>query len=336
MEKIKMEKILITGGSGFIGTNAVEHFLQRGYEVVNYDIRPPQNELHKHFWIEGNINDKEAYFEAVQKFAPAFVFHLAARTDLLETKNINGYKPNIDGVLNTIEIVNAVDSIKRVLFASSRMVCRIDYIPKDFEDYCPPNFYGESKMLGEKIVRSAKLNKEWVLFRPTSIWGPWFDIPYIIFFRSIQRNLYFNPGKHNPQKSFGYVKNAVYQLEKIMKASSQDVHGKTIYLFDYPPLNLKQWAELIQRAMRTKKISTYPFWLLKIGAYTGDVLYTLGWKRAPITSFRLNNLITNMVYDTTELEKICGPLPYDLETGAVETVRWMTTHTSRDALANIK
>ena len=29
------------------------------------------------------------------------------------------------------------------------MVCRIDYIPKDFDDYCAPNLYGESKVIGE-------------------------------------------------------------------------------------------------------------------------------------------------------------------------------------------
>ena len=332
-----MKKIFITGGSGLIGTNAVEYFLSKEFRVSNFDIRPPQNETQNSVWIKGDINDKQAYLEAVRQSAPDYFLHLAARTDLLETKDLhNGYATNIKGVENTIEVVNATPTIKRVLFASTRMVCRIDYIPKDYDDYCPPNLYGESKVLGEKIVKNAKINAEWCLFRPTSIWGPWFDVPYIIFFRTIQKNMYFHPGKHSPGKSFGYVKNATYQLDKLLTAEAALINHKTFYLCDYPPLNLTKWAEMIRKEMNSKRIPTYPIELLKTIAKVGDFLFSAGWKRAPLTTFRLNNLITNMVYDTTELEQICGPLPYTLECGVKETVEWMNNHTSRNSLAAVK
>lgn len=329
-----MAKILITGGSGLIGTNAVEYFVQRGYEILNFDIRPPQNTAHAQYWCRGNINNKEEYMQATQQFAPDYFLHLAARTDLLETKDLqNGYKANIAGVQNTVDVVNATASIKRVLFASTRMVCRIDYVPKNYDDYCPPNLYGESKVLGEKIVKKANINPEWCIFRPTSIWGPWFDVPYIIFFRIIQKNLYFHPGKRNPNKSFGYVKNSIYQLEKLMTADAEKINGKTFYLCDYPPLNLKEWAEMIRKEMNIKKIPTYPMVPLRVIAIIGDVLSKTGWKRVPLTTFRLNNLVTNMVYDTKAFQEICGPLPYNLEDGVKETVEWMKTHTNRDSLA---
>lgn len=329
-----MPKILITGGSGLMGTNAVEYFINKGYEVLNFDIRPPQNETHYNYWVEGSINNKQEYLVKVKSFSPDYLLHLAARTDLLEEHDLqNGYKTNILGVQNTIDIVNEVDSIKRVLFASTRLVCRIDYLPKNYEDYCPPNLYGESKVIGEKMVRASNINKEWALFRPTSIWGPWFDSPYIIFFRTIQKNLYFHPGNYNPKKSFGYVKNSIYQLDKLMHAPKDKVHCKTFYLCDYPPLQLREWSELIRREMNVKRIRTYPIFLLKAAAMCGDLLQKAGWKRVPITNFRLNNLTTNMVYDTTELEDICGVLPYDLETGVKETVQWMRSHQNRDKLA---
>ena len=39
----------------------------------------------------------------------------------------------------------------------------------------PPNLYGESKVIGEKLVQESEINCDWVIVRPTSIWGPWFE-----------------------------------------------------------------------------------------------------------------------------------------------------------------
>ncbi len=328
-----MAKVFITGGSGFIGTNAIEFFLKAGHEVFNFDMRTPQNENHNTFWKKGNINNIEAYKQAVLSFAPDYFLHLAARTDLLEENDLEkGYRTNIGGVSNTIEILKECTSVKRVIFVSSRMVCRIDYIPENFEDYCPPNLYGASKVLGEKLVKESDLHCEWCIVRPTSIWGPWFDTPYITFFRTILKNFYFHPGKYNPLKSFGYVENTVYQLSKLLFAPVDKIQKKSFYLCDYPALNLKEWSEMIRIELNSKPIKTYPMWLLKTAALFGDVLYKIGFKNPPITSFRLNNLITNMVYDTKELESICGPLPYELLYGVKSTVSWMKTNKNRDKL----
>ncbi|MBS1729184.1 MAG: NAD(P)-dependent oxidoreductase [Bacteroidetes bacterium] len=332
-----MPKILITGGSGLIGTNAVEYFCNKGFEVLNYDFRSPQNLQFEKNWVEGDINDYEKYFQITNEFQPDFFLHLAARTDLLESRDlINGYKSNIEGVKNTIKVVNEVASIRRVLFASSRLVCRIDYLPKNYDDYCPPNLYGESKVMGEKIVKESVINKEWLIFRPTSIWGPWFDSPYIIFFKTIEKNLYFNPGNYNPRKSFGFVKNSIYQLDKLMHAPKEMIDKKSFYLCDYPPLTLKEWSTYIRNELNSKKIPTYPVFVLRGAAFFGDIFQKFGWNRVPITTFRLNNLITDMVYDTSELQNICGALPYDLETGVKETVEWMKHHKNRDKLALVK
>ena len=68
---------------------------------------------------------------------------------------------------------------------------RIGYQPDSDTDYCPTTAYGASKALGEEAVRAAQLDVPWVIVRPTSIWGPWFDIPYRTFFDSIQHGRFF-------------------------------------------------------------------------------------------------------------------------------------------------
>lgn len=317
-----------------MGTNLVEFYLRKGWEVKNFDIAEPQNSDHLVYWTKGNILNYEEYENAIQSFAPDYFVHLAARTDLLENKDlINGYAENIKGVEFTIAICKKVKSLKRVLFASSRMVCKIDYIPKNYDDYCPPNFYGLSKVIGERLIKNASLEKEWVIFRPTSIWGPWFDSPYIIFFRMIQRRLFYKVIGHDPQKSFGYIGNSVYQISKLIDSEVTHVSGQTFYLCDYPPLKLNRWASMINSEFGRNTLISLPKVMLVPLAKIGDFLLKLGWNRVPITSFRLNNLIAEMVYPTDKLKEICGELPFDLESGVKETVSWMKKHKNRDKLA---
>ncbi len=317
-----MKRILITGGSGFIGTNLVAYYANRGFEVVNIDIKPPRNPLHQSFWWQCDILDKPAYQKIASDYAPELFVHLAARTDL-EGSTLDDYRANTRGVENTIEVIQNTTSISKALFASSRMVCKIDYVPKDELDYCPPNHYGESKMLGEKLVRNSSFNCSWIIVRPTSIWGPWFDIPYKIFFNTIRRGTYFHPGTHDPNKSFGYVGNTVYEIDRIMSSLDEKINGKTLYLCDYPPINVKKWANRINSEFGRTPIKSIPFSVLKLASIFGDGLTFMGVKSFPITSFRLSNLITDMVYDTSELERICGPLPFSLEEGVAQTVRYM-------------
>lgn len=316
-----MSRILVTGGSGFIGTNLVEFFHSKGHEVLNFDIKKPRNENFNDKWYKGDILIKEELLDCFTKFSPEYVFHLAARTDLDEKKSLKGYASNIEGVQNVVEIVNNFHDIKRVIYASSRMVCRIDYIPTSFDDYCPPNLYGESKVLGEKIVNEIAKH-DYVIVRPTSIWGPYFEIPYRTFFDTVRKNLFFLPKNHYPKKSFGFVLNTVFQLEKILFADKV-ILKKNYYLTDYPPIDLKYWADLVAVEFNRNKTREIPLGILKIVSRGGDVLQLLGWKNPPITSFRLYNLITNMVYDSTDLEKLCGNLPYKLEEGVKITADWM-------------
>jgi len=201
------------------------------------------------------------------------------------------------------------------------MVCRIDYVPTSFDDYCPPNLYGESKVIGEKIV-NKKAHHEFVIVRPTSIWGPYFEIPYRTFFDTVRKKLFFIPKNHNPKKSFGFINNTVFQIEKILFAPKENLE-QNYYLTDYPALDLKEWADMVSMEFNGKKSAEIPMLPLKIASKIGDLLQKLGWKNPPLTTFRLNNLITHMVYDTQSLEKLCGPLPYNLEESVKITSDWM-------------
>jgi GlcNAc-P-P-Und epimerase len=319
-------RVLITGGSGFIGTNLVASYADSGASVLNLDAAAPRDDRHRHAWRAVDILDRAELIAAFRQFAPHHVIHLAARTDLDERKDISGYAANIDGVANVIAAVRATAPIERVVFASSRLVCRIGYSPVHDTDYCPTTLYGASKVKGEELVRAVGGDFPiWTIVRPTSIWGPWFGVPYRNLFELIARGRYFHPGKHNPRKSFGYVGNTVQQIEAILKADAAAVEGHTFWLADRPIL-LQEWTEQIRAALEAPPIRRLPVPALAAAAKVGDLLSKVGIREPPITTFRLNNLLTEMVYDTSATEAVIGPPRYAMAESLAATATWLKAH----------
>jgi nucleoside-diphosphate-sugar epimerase len=317
-------RILITGGSGFVGTNLVQTCMDRGAQVLSLDPLPPRNPLHRERWKRADLLDAKGLADAVSQFGPHFLFHLAARTDLDEKKSISGYAANIDGVANMIDAIRKCGTIKRVVFASSQLVCRVGYIPRGDSDYAPNTLYGESKVAGEKIVRERDgAGVEWCIVRPTTFWGPWCNAPQRKFLEMVARGRYFHVGKGKLRKSYGYVGNACHQLLSLMEADERKISRRTLYIADYEPISLRKWAEAIRREMAAPVIRTLPLSAARAAARLGDVLQSMGANDFPFTTFRLNNMLTEYVFDMSETRGIVPDLPYSMEEGVRETVRWL-------------
>lgn len=315
-------RVLITGGSGFIGTNLVEHYLASGAAVRSLDVRAPRHPGHRGVWSPVDILDADALVEEFRRFEPSLVFHAAAQTDL-RGKSVNEYRTNTEGVGRIIEAVRVSPGVDKVIFFSSRMVCNIGYQPRSEDDYCPPNAYGESKVAGELMVREAGLAAPWLIVRPTSIWGPWFGVPYRTFFDMIAHGRFCHTANSAAiHKSFGFIGNTIYQLDNLASAPVELMNGKTMYLADYPPLEIGIWAELVRRELDASPIRRLPYPILHAAALLGDIAARIGYE-PPLSSFRLANLLTPMVYDLEPLRQIVGDLPYSLEAGVAQTVRWM-------------
>lgn len=317
-------RVIVTGGSGFIGTNVVEYFHRAGAEVINIDNQPPRNPAHQPFWRNINICDYETYGRVVRDFNPEYFLHLAARTDLDETRDIAGYAANTVGVENTLKAVEGLKDLKRMIVTSSQLVCRPGYVPKHEADYAPHTVYGQSKIQTELVTRAWKNPPcPWTLLRPTSIWGPWFHIPYKTFFLAVAERKYMHQKGVNPIRSFGFVGNGVYEYIKMLDAPQDQVHGRTFYLADAEPVRVREWADLVAEEMGVGPLREIPLGVLQVAAKVGDVMQTAGWKNPPLTSFRLKNLTGDNTADMSPVTGIIGPMPYTVDEGVKITVDWM-------------
>lgn len=315
--------VLVTGGSGFIGTNVVQALLDAGRVVTSIDVAPPRDPQHRTLWTEVDLVDADAVRAAVAEAAPVSVLHLGARTDL-EGATLEDYAANTIGTANLLAAVRGCATPPRVIVASSRMVCPIGYQPSSDVDVDPPNAYGMSKVETERVFREGDYPGTWAITRPTSIWGPWFKAPYRDFFLAVAKGRYRHPGKVRIRKSFGYVGNTVAQLLALLDAPHEAIQGRVFYLADYEPLDVLEWAGEIRRATEgDTSVKSVPLAGLRGLARTGDVLKRLGWVNVPLTSFRLDNLLTEMVYDLSPTQEIAPTLPVSASEGVLRTVAWM-------------
>lgn len=316
-----MKKLLITGGSGFIGTNLIEHLLHEdGWTLLNLDIASPKIAGHRNIWRNVDLRDAEAVRTAVKDFAPDYVISLAARTDI-DGKTLKEYDANMSGVSNMLDALECVPNLRRAIFASSMYVCQPGYMPKNFEDYAPHTLYGESKVETEKRIKARDPHYTWSILRPTSIWGPWFGEPYNRFFHIVLRHMYFHMGKRACRKTYGYVDNAVWQILSILQADEEKVNRKVFYLGDYEPYDITEWANEIARHAGIR-IPRIPYFCFVLAGWLGDFLGLFG-VRFSMTSFRLHNMTTDNVHNLAPIRAIAPVLPVKREDGTVATLKWI-------------
>ena len=317
-------RLCITGGSGFIGTNAMEWAINNNIQVINIDIKKPKKINHLQFYNEIDIRDFESLSRVLKEFRPPHIIHFAATTGM-DDFELKYFDANTVGVQNLVMASNQIVELERIVFTSSLLVCRNGYIPTSPSEFCPPNKYGESKVIGEKIVREQCV-KSWIIVRPTSIWGPWFETSYLKFFKTLKKGLYVNPGSTPIFKPLSYVGNTVYMIERLLFSISDEVEKNVFYLADYPYISVQDWSRIISKAFGRGEVLVVPILIMKIIALAGDVFKFLGVTDPPITSFRLKNILTGAYYPIENTKKIVGDLQFSVEKGVEKTVRWVNNN----------
>jgi hypothetical protein len=119
------------------------------------------------------------------------------------------------------------------------------------------------------------------------------------------------------------VLNSIQQLASLAAAGGADLLGKTVYLADEQPLDLREWAGVIQRELGARPVREAPEWMFHVAARIGDALKAIGYANPPMSTFRLTNMLTDMLHDTGPLHRISGPDAYRVEEAVRITCDWL-------------
>jgi len=318
----KEDFILITGGSGFIGTNLIELFEKCDYKIINFDKYQATKTNQNCYWHEGNIMNKEQLAEAFDKYKPAIIIHLAARTDTL-SDNIEDYIENTEGTKNVVGEIMKHDYVKHALFASTQYVYKNREIPFGLTDdtYTPHTVYGISKKIDEEYIRHSGMKCKWTIFRPCNVWGPWHMRYPNELWKMIAKGLYIQPGYLPTIRTYAYVGNLVKQLWAIMNAPDELQDKKTYYLGDMP-CDSYIWLNTLSKELTGKKLNRLPRFIFWMGAMFGDVLRKFGIN-FPLYSIRYHNMIEDFYAPSNITISLFGAFETSYEKNVKETIDWL-------------
>ena len=160
MMKNKM-KVLLTGGTGFIGTKFIEKFSKE----FDFTILSSKEKI-----------QEQKIIKTIEKINPDVVIHLAALTGLknCELNQKEAFDVNVIGTENIVK--GCIKNNSRLIFFSSREVYGSTVMEKSDEndELDPINVYGHTKMKAEKIIQKygEKENLDYTILRLTNVYGP--------------------------------------------------------------------------------------------------------------------------------------------------------------------
>lgn len=221
-----MEKILVTGATGFLGSHLVKALSSSGYMVRALVRKPsiptlaviPNIQL-----VQGDIRQPESLSSAIQGID--YVIHCAGLVKAYNQQQF--YDVNAEGTENLLRaITKSSTPVKRFVHISSLAAMGPsvgDQITIPLEEANPVSNYGKSKLEAEKIIQNYKNQLPITVVRPPAIYGP-HDRECLILFKLVSWRLWPSFLSQNKRLSVIYVEDAVSAIIHAMKYDKNTGH----------------------------------------------------------------------------------------------------------------
>ncbi len=328
-----MERILITGASGFIGSFLVEEALHRGMEVWAAVRKNSSREFltdkRIHF-IELNLASEDHLRKQMKGLRFTYVVHSAGVTKCLHAADF--HQINTLGTQHLVRALMALDMpLKMFIQMSSLSVYgpvheQLPYLPIDEHDEPHPNTaYGKSKLEAERFLESTQ-GFPYVILRPTGVYGPR-EHDYFMMAKSIKGHTDFSVGYQRQDLTFVYVHDVV---QATFLALERGKSGRKYFLSDGQVYSSRTFSDLILRelghpwCLRIK----VPLWVLRAVTFCGEYVGRATGKVSALNNDKYHIMKQrNWQCDIQPAIDELGYQPmFTIEQGVPATILWYRQH----------
>jgi UDP-glucose 4-epimerase len=234
-----IEKVLVTGGAGFIGSHLVDHLMSQNYEVTVLDNLSSGNLYNLEQWfqnpnftfIKGDLKSPRIIEKATKQ--ADLVFHFAANPEVRvgETEPRVHFEENLVATFNLLEALRKQGSAHMIVFASTSTVYGEATVLPTTEDYGPSipiSTYGASKQGAEALMSAYAYTFDLraLILRFANIVGPRATTGVVVdFIRKLRKDPNYLEilGDGTQRKSYLYIDDCVeavlYAVDAILKGT---------------------------------------------------------------------------------------------------------------------
>ncbi len=283
--------VLITGASGFIGTELIER-LGKKYFIIGID-----KTLHKDrnscvLWYKTDISDKYLLNETLREIKEKvsekidYVFHLAAYYDMENKENGMYRETNESGTRYLLD--SLIDfNVKNFIFSSSTAVFKPTMGNDKLDEVSELStfmYYGNSKVAGETILSEYKRKMKVTIFRLSAVYSSYCrSIPLanqIAFIWQKRFGYRILPGKGDGGISYIHIEDVLDAFEKAMLMATEIPSGSVLILSEENLLTNNDLYSLICREIFGKQlnITHLPKLIVWLYMYIINIFYSLTGK----------------------------------------------------------
>lgn len=167
-----MENILITGANGFVGHYLTGMLVRNGFRVIATGRGPSRLpfDAANYTYESFDFTDANAVHEILQRHQPGIIIHSGAMSapDACEAEREKAFLVNVSGTANLLQ--NASELSAFFIYLSTDFVFdgKKGMYSED-DETGPVNYYGETKLKGEELVRDY--SHEWTIVRTVLVYG---------------------------------------------------------------------------------------------------------------------------------------------------------------------
>ena len=283
-------KILVAGSSGFIGSHLTPKLVERGHQVIGFDLHEPTGDYGISGFVQGDIRRKDDLVAALEGVDAAV--NLAAIHFDYGHEDHEYWETNEAGTQAFLDAMEE-SGVQRFLFTSSIAVYgdRADEASETTEP-TPTSVYGASKLGGEHVIEKwvdGATDRSVVIIRPCVVFGERNVTNMNNLIRQIDSGFFVMFGKGENVKATAYVENLAAAI--CMQVESMEPGLLVFNYADKPDLQVKEIVSVIRTALgKSSTAPTFPLWLGLLAAKPFDFITKITGKNLPVSSARVQKL----------------------------------------------